>query len=90
MEDDFLVDVRVYVFPIEFGVELGRDGLDGLVGAEEDGEGDLFIVLLCALFGEDVGTHNLGIRVFFVPGTEEDVVLFDGLLDMVSDVVVDS
>jgi hypothetical protein len=37
--------------------------------------------LLCALFGEDVWAHDLGVGVFFVPGAEEDVVLVEKLSD---------
>jgi hypothetical protein len=75
VEDEFLVDVRGDVFPVEFSVELWRDRLDGLGGAEEVGEGDLFVVLLCALLRKDIGAHDLRVGVFFVPGTEENVVL---------------
>jgi hypothetical protein len=75
VENELFVDVRGDVLPVELGVELGRYGLDALILAKEDGEGDLFVVLLFALFGEDVGAHDLRVRVFLVPGTKEDVVL---------------
>jgi len=88
MEDELLVDVRGDVFPIELRVEFGGDGLDAFVGAEEDREGDVFVVLLCALFGEDVGAHDLRVGVFFVPGAEEDVVLLRIMLITVAGVLV--
>jgi len=83
VENKFLVDVRGDVFPIELRVEFGGDGLDAFVGTEEDREGDVFVVLLCALFGEDVRAHDLRVGVFFVPGAEEDVVLLRVVLAMI-------
>lgn len=75
VEHEFLVDVRGDVFPIEFRVEFGGDGGDGFRGAEDDAKGYVFVVLLCALLGKDIRTHDLGVGVFGVPGAEEDVVL---------------
>ena len=88
VENEFLVDVRGDVFPIELCVEFGRDGLDGFGSAEENGEWDFFVVLLCALLGKDVGAHDLRVGVFFVPGAEEDVVLLRIVLATVPDSLV--
>jgi hypothetical protein len=76
VEDDFLVDVRGHVFPVELCVELGRYRGYGGGLLEDVGEGDFFVALLFALFGECFGAHYLGGWVGFVPGAEEDVVLF--------------
>lgn len=76
VEDEFFVEVRGDVFPVEFGVEFGADGGDGSGFLEDEGEGDLFVALLVALFGERLGAHYLGGGVGLVPGAEEDVVLW--------------
>ena len=79
VEDEFLVEMRGDVFPVEFSVEFGRDGGYGLGFAEDEGEGHFFVALLVALFGEGFGAQDLGGRVGLVPGAEEDVVLLDVL-----------
>jgi len=76
VEDDFLVNVRGHVFPIKLGVELWRYRGYGRGLFEDMREGDFFVALLFALFGEGLGAHYLGGWVGFVPGAEEDVVLY--------------
>lgn len=56
VEHDFLVRVRVHVFPVELGVEFGGDRVKRLRGAEEVCEWDVFFGLVfCAQFGECLG-----------------------------------
>lgn len=76
MEHNFLVGVCRYIFPVEFGVEFRRDGLNGFRLAKDKGKGNSFILLLFALLRQRLGTHNLGIGVGLVPGPKEDVVLW--------------
>jgi hypothetical protein len=75
VENEFLVNVPRHVFPVELGVKFRRDGGDGLVFAEHEGEGHVFVALLLALFGQGFGAQDLCGRVRGVPGAEEDVVL---------------
>jgi len=76
VEDDFFVGVGGHVFPVEFGVEFGRDGLNGLRLPEHKRKGNRFILLLFALLGQRFGTDDLGVGVGLVPGAKEDVVLW--------------
>lgn len=79
VEDDFFVGVRGDVFPVEFGVEFGGDGLGVFVVVEEVCEGDVFFGgVFRAELGEGVGAHYLRGGVGAVPGAEEDVVLVSG------------
>ena len=75
MEDELLVDMRGDVFPIKLCIEFRGDGLDRLGFAEEEAKWHIFVLLLCALLGKNVWPHYLRVWVFFVPRTEEDVVL---------------
>jgi hypothetical protein len=78
VEDNLLVRVRGDVLPVELAVELGVDGGDGLVFAEEVGEGDSFVFLRCALLGEAFWAEDLRVGIGGVPGAKEDVVLGRG------------
>ena len=81
VEHDFLVGVRVHVFPVELCVELGRDGVEGFGGPEEVCEGDVFFgFVFGAKLGEGLGAEDLGLGVGRVPGAEEDVVLEEHLV----------
>jgi hypothetical protein len=75
VEHNLLVLVRVHKLVVEFGVELGIDGGEGLVFGENIGEGDGFILLRFALFGEAFGAEDFGVGIGLVPWAEEDVVL---------------
>jgi hypothetical protein len=75
VEHDFLVDVRWHVFPVELGIEFRGDGGYGHAFCEDEGEGDGFVALLFALFGQGFGAKDLGGWVGGMPGAEEDVVL---------------
>lgn len=78
MEDDLLIGVRMHVFPVELGIELGRDGIECLGGAEEVRERDIFFrAVFGTEFGEGLRAEDLGLWVGGVPGTEEDVVLYN-------------
>lgn len=76
VEDDFLVGVRVHVLPVELGVELGRNGVERLRGAEKVCKRDVFFGgVFGAQLGERLGAEDLRLGVGGVPGAEEDVVL---------------
>lgn len=81
VEDELLVLVRVHELVFEFGIEVGVDGGEGLGLREDVGEGDVFVLLLCALFGEAFGAQDFCVGVGSVPWAEEDVVLYALLVD---------
>jgi hypothetical protein len=81
VENEFFVEMRRDVFPVKFGVELGRDGGYGFRLLEEESEGDFLVALLFALFGERFDAHDLGRGIGLVPWAEEDVVLWHGSAD---------
>lgn len=78
VEDNFLVRVCIDVFIVELGIEFRGNGGDGLVLAENEGEGNVFVTLLLALLRESLGAQNLGLGIGLVPWSEEDVVLHAG------------
>lgn len=75
VEDEFFVEVGGDVFPVEFCVELRGDCGNGLGFAEDKGEGDVFVLLLCAFLREGLRPEDLCIGIGGMPGAKEDVVL---------------
>lgn len=79
IEDDFLVDVRVYVFILEVRVEFcGHFGRLFFFRREDYVYRHGVVFLLCAFFEEAFWSEDEGVGVFFVPGAEENVVLWVG------------
>jgi hypothetical protein len=76
VEDEFLVWMGVDEFIFEVCVEVCVYGCRFLVlGFENNGEGDVFVLLLASFLREAFGPEDFGVRVGFVPGPEEDMVL---------------
>jgi hypothetical protein len=77
VEDEFLVYVTVDEFIIEFCVECRINLLLQLrFGREDGGEWDDVVVLLISLFAETFWSEEFCVWKGFVPGTEEDMVLY--------------
>ena len=75
VEHNLLVLMRMYELVVELGVELGIYGGERFVFGEDVGEGDGFVILRFALFGEAFGAEDFGVGIGLVPGAEKDVVL---------------
>jgi hypothetical protein len=81
VEDEFLVQVAVDEFVVEFRVECFVNLRARLVGGSEDGgDGDDFVVLLVALLLEAIRCEDLRTWVRLVPCANEDVVLMMWLI----------